>query len=1020
MTAKNGLLKKLGISSSDPVERFWENPCGATLCALGKSQQTDEMIAKAIENDPGQRPFLKDISKRKLTYEVCIAACRKCGRNIHSVPKEWLDDDMYMAAIEGTPSILNEVPRKRVTLAMCRLAVDKDRTGEALRGVPAKIRKGQYGRELCELAVEHAPWAIEYVPKELLTEKMMLSAINRDAMTISVLPKSKVTKAVASAAVNGTQPTIQWPHQNGSEYVIDATDWPIAHVPAQLVTQELANLSMELCANSVKGIPQKFLTKQQCLDMVTANPSVYKWIPSSFQKDELIIEAAIKGNPDNVKHVPMKSESPFNGFDGYRSVEKARSEARARFEVSLLSKFNPVPVEKIFDYEIKALDIPNMAPSNALVLHEGEKAIVHEFANLDEPDVEPVYYVSDIHLCHQIDFADKTKAEAQEAISVKVKPLVESLTSERGTVIVAGDVADSVDIARMFYQALKKEMKNSGRGEGHWSIFATLGNHELWDGDPSGMKPVRSVDEVIKSYREMFHDARIYFMQNSLFVRYKRNHPLLIDEQTLLDADEIELREILAESSFIMLGGIGFAGLNPQFNANDGIYGIIPGSSGTPIPRISHEDEIAQSERFAALHEKVLSCAANKQVIIVTHMPMSDWSHTPHNPNWIYISGHTHQNCLIRDEDGTTVLSDNQIGYQPRSWHFNAFTFHGRYDPFEQWGDGIYDISTSQYEDFNNGRGITMHSFKRPGQIRMIKREGVYMFFLQGTNLLILSGGQWAKAEHNIEFYYDNMLLYQQCVRAAFEPYHQALAALSREIKAIGGSGTIHGCIVDIDWWNHVYLNPFDGKITPYFAWNTFEKVMFENIPALLKGAPYPPALPDGEPLANRYRAADKQGNLPILSTQARNSDSALATIPEIVRDRRMYDPSRIMRSIQYIFDQNVIRIWNDEVFGRNVPKDRHLPESTEERRRERPPKALAAPKPTPLSPEEKLNQRAKRYVEKIARLSDGQVIVDVGSYVGGRENVVAKCATCEQTWTLRADKLLSRCYCPKCRKNRN
>ena len=65
-------------------------------------------------------------------------------------------------------------------------------------------------------------------------------------------------------------------------------------------------------------------------------------------------------------------------------------------------------------------------------------------------------------------------------------------------------------------------------------------------------------------------------MQNSLFVRYKRNHPLLIDEQTLLDADEIELREILAESSFIMLGGIGFAGLNPQFNANDGIYGIIP------------------------------------------------------------------------------------------------------------------------------------------------------------------------------------------------------------------------------------------------------------------------------------------------------------------------------------------------------------------------------------------------------------------------------------------------------------
>ena len=36
--------------------------------------------------------------------------------------------------------------------------------------------------------------------------------------------------------------------------------------------------------------------------------------------------------------------------------------------------------------------------------------------------------------------------------------------------------------------------------------------------------------------------------------------------------------------------------------------------------------------------------------------------------------------------------------------------------------------------------------------------------------------------------------------------------------------------------------------------------------------------------------------------------------VPQVVLDKSMYEPSRIMRSIQYIFDQNVLRIWNDAV----------------------------------------------------------------------------------------------------------
>ena len=35
-----------------------------------------------------------------------------------------------------------------------------------------------------------------------------------------------------------------------------------------------------------------------------------------------------------------------------------------------------------------------------------------------------------------------------------------------------------------------------------------------------------------------------------------------------------------------------------------------------------------------------------------------------------------------------------------------------------------------------------------------------------------------------------------------------------------------------------------------------------------------------------------------------------------------MYNPSRIMKSIQYIFENNVIRIWNDEILSADFGAD--------------------------------------------------------------------------------------------------
>ena len=113
-----------------------------------------------------------------------------------------------------------------------------------------------------------------------------------------------------------------------------------------------------------------------------------------------------------------------------------------------------------------------------------------------------------------------------------------------------------------------------------------------------------------------------------------------------------------------------------------------------------------------------------------------------------------------------------------------------------------------------------------------------------------------------------------------------------------------------------MYLNPFDGKVTPYYAEDTVSRLVYEDLPALLREK-----LPELYP---KFIAADKKGSIPLLSqfavskeNETQNMESA--KVPELVMGTEMYSPSRIMRSIQYIFDNNVIRIWKDEILAASV-----------------------------------------------------------------------------------------------------
>ena len=541
------------------------------------------------------------------------------------------------------------------------------------------------------------------------------------------------------------------------------------------------------------------------------------------------------------------------------------------------------------------------------------------------PNTGKFFYITDLHLESQLGLTGMTVDEIKGNVAQKVDEMLGGLSKEDmadGVLLIGGDVADSEGVSRIFYDAVSSRFSGP--------IVFVLGNHELWDGCTYAHGEIhqrRTIDEVAAAYKQFNKrtsgfDLKMYCLENEVLVCYKnsmyqnsvefgigyRNAGMphgglcVLTEDMLLDADTNDLREFFDECSMIVLGGLGFCGLNPRYNADTGLF----------RDRVSREEDIERSKRFRAVYDKVLSCANDKRVVVLTHTQMEDWTADAPHLGWVYVSGHTHQNGMIKTADGVAVLYDNQVGYTPKRWHLNQFSLEQYYDPFGAWTDGIYQVTPQQYMDFNAGRGIQMEYFRQQGDIYALKQKGIYMFMLQyGLGLYLLRGGQKLNVFHGLEYYAANLEKYVEKIQMAFRPYRNALDKIAAEVKRFGGSGYVHGSIVDIDFYNHIYLDPFDGYLIPYFAFDVAGRREFRSVQELLEASPLPALGSDGKPLLSAYTKLLDAGGVSILAPTVK--EDALAVVPaEVLDEKDIYSPSRVMKSIQYLLDKGVVRVWND------------------------------------------------------------------------------------------------------------
>lgn len=568
----------------------------------------------------------------------------------------------------------------------------------------------------------------------------------------------------------------------------------------------------------------------------------------------------------------------------------------ARMTSKLCEKFGISYESYSFNKDaIKSFAIAEMnEEETSLVPVENENAEItvnnrnrHGLSLIEEYDKnsQRIYYITDIHLMHKIKNAD---CKSKDDIRYVLQKVIDNIVSETGNLLlIGGDVSSEFFVFELFVKLLKWEL--SRKRYGRTEVIFVLGNHELWG------FPKKSIDEITAIYRNIIEENGMHLLQNALLYKDSYGRVCKISYEELLSISTKELRMRIQSTRIVILGGLGFSGYNEEFNANQGIY----------RETLNRAGEIIESKKFEELYNKVLPSIYDKNTIIFTHTPKKDWSaNAEPYKNFVYVNGHTHRNEFYDDGD-YRIYSDNQIGYKNKNPHLKNFLMDNEYDCFSDYEDGIHEITATQYNDFYRGKNIQMVFNRKVNVLYMLKKNGYYCFIHKAKSgvLTILNGGALKRLkEKDINYYYIHMNEVISYIRKPLDEYMSIQQSISEEIRTLGGAGTIHGCIIDIDWYNHIYVNPVDLTITGYWALNMIDKIIYPDVLALLKAKC--PIIYDNY---QKLIRGDKKN--PLISTKKKQGE--LEVLPQEYLSTDIYKASREIKKIQKL-TSNILCSWHE------------------------------------------------------------------------------------------------------------
>lgn len=421
-------------------------------------------------------------------------------------------------------------------------------------------------------------------------------------------------------------------------------------------------------------------------------------------------------------------------------------------------------------------------------------------------------------------------------------------------------------------------------------VFAVLGNHEYVN--------FSNVDECVSFFESELSKIGIKLLHNNEYVYDK----------------------------FMIFGGTGFAKYDEKWNADKIVC----------CPNFTREDEFKETALFESKYAKALNHARENGLcfLCVSHYPVSACLNNHFDIETIYFTGHNHQNQYIKTSN-KVLFADNQIGYRNNNITFKLATTGYETNPYALLNDGLYQTAIKDYLQFYHyigediGKGNMLYQRCQDGKANLyvVKRKGYYGFFIvnpigSSKGISIVNGGKTKKISNStdIRWICENFDIVLSKYLQVLLPLRTAQEQLSKELIELGLSGTIHGCIVDIDFYHHIMLNPVDGILTYYYSpsfgivtnLNDFEEVIKSLDYHNDKFFPH-----DCKSIRKKYDKAKKNtgyllsmpsNNYLISSEENKISDITERKEQLVSRKDGMYGVSRKVNPLQRLFSGHVLR----------------------------------------------------------------------------------------------------------------
>lgn len=416
-----------------------------------------------------------------------------------------------------------------------------------------------------------------------------------------------------------------------------------------------------------------------------------------------------------------------------------------------------------------------------------------------------VIYISDLHLNY------KYSDDKNKYIYNTAKRLIKSLRDTREQyklysyyVVFLGDIADDKEDVYLFYRCYNRffrDMRNT---------YVILGNHEFIQFD--------TVEDGVKWYK----DRLGYIGYNVLFNEY------------MFGVAGWRIRGMC--EGIIVFGGTGFAGLNTEYNADN-----LVGSK-----NFDRKEEIKQSKLFEKAYNEAVRFAKknNCMLLCFSHYPYNDCL-KKYNKQTVFFSGHTHIN-IVTDTGDLVLYANNQVGLKSTCYEFKNNLIGYFTNPYDMLTDGWYETDLVNYVQYTKYLGVRLLGWKiiskkikeNNGKLYVVKKYGIYGFFIvcydeDKPYSYICNGGKLKKIhdDYDIDSIFNNFDSVIVGYLNLIGPVRKKQQLLSDAFKKLGLDGRIHGLIVDIDYWNHVMVNPVTGELQYYYSEGLDqEPILFESL----------------------------------------------------------------------------------------------------------------------------------------------------------------------------------------------